>query len=103
LIHDGLVYLCQENGNLVVADAKSGEKYYDHRTHADRHRASPVYADGKLYLTARDGTISVVKAGKQFEQLASNTFGEDIAASPAVSGKTLYFRTYEALYAIRQR
>ncbi len=102
VIHDGLVYLCQENGNLVVVDARSGEKYYDHRTHADRHRGSPVYADGKLYLVARDGTITVVKAGKEFEQLASNPLGEDIAASPAVSGKTLYLRTYEALYAIRQ-
>jgi outer membrane protein assembly factor BamB len=102
IVHDGLVYLCRENGNLIVLDAKTGEQHYEHRTHSDRHRASPVYADGKVYLTARDGTVTVVKAGKEFELLATNTLDEDISASPAISGGTIYLRTFAALYAIRE-
>jgi outer membrane protein assembly factor BamB len=102
VVHDGLVYLCRENGNLIVLDATTGEQYYEHRTHSDRHRASPVYADGKLYLTARDGTVTVVKAGKEFELLATNKLDQDISASPAISGGSIYLRTFAALYAIRE-
>ena len=43
---------------------RRGKEFYMKRTHADRHRASPVYADGKIYLTARDGMVTVVKAGQ---------------------------------------
>ncbi len=101
LIHDGLVYLCRENGVLICLDAKTGEEYYQQRAVSDRYRASPVYAGGKIYLTARRGTISVIKAGKEFEILAENTLGEDMSASPAISNGTLYLRTFDALYAIR--
>ncbi len=101
LVAEGLVYLCRENGNLICMDGETGNQLYEHRTHPDRHRASPVYADGKLYIAARDGTVTVVKAGKTYEELASNAMGEDISASPVVANHTLYLRTFEALYAIR--
>ena len=101
LIYDGLVYLCRENGNLYCLDERTGEQYYEHRTHPDRHRASPLYADGKIYVASRDGTVTVVKAGRQYEELASIKMGEDISASPIVADGTLYLRTFEALYAIR--
>ena len=100
LIHDGLVYLCRENGDLICLDAETGEQYYRQRTHRHRHRASPIYANGHIYLTARDGVITVVKAGREFEIVASNTIGEEIAASPAIANGTLYLRSYQALYAI---
>jgi outer membrane protein assembly factor BamB len=102
VIHDGLVYLCRENGTLIVLDANTGEQFYEHRVHSDRYRASPVYADGKIYLTSRDGTITVVKAGKEFEQLAENTMDESISASPAIADGTIFLRTFDALYAIRE-
>jgi outer membrane protein assembly factor BamB len=102
LIHQGLVYLCSEDGNLSCLDAKTGDLHYFERTHRTRHRASPVFADGKIYLTARDGKISVVKAGKTFELLAQNDLEEEISASPAISNGTIYLRTFEALWAIRK-
>jgi outer membrane protein assembly factor BamB len=102
LVVDGILYLVRENGNLIAMDAKTGEQLYpEQRTHAHRHRASPLYADGKVYITARDGTITVIKAGKSYEQLAQNKMGEDISASPIVANGTLYLRTFDALYAIR--
>ncbi|MBC8353093.1 MAG: PQQ-like beta-propeller repeat protein [Planctomycetes bacterium] len=100
LYHDGLVYLCRENGNLVCVDAKTGNKFYEERTTVDRHRASPLYADGKVYTTARNGIVTVVKAGREFEILAQNDLGEAISASPAVSDGRIYLRTFDALYAI---
>ena len=102
LIHDGLVYLCRENGNLVCLDASTGEEYYRQRTHRARHRASPVYADGKIYLTARDGKVSVIAAGRRFKLLAQNELNEPMSSSPAVSNGTIYLRSFDTLWAIRQ-
>jgi len=100
LIHDGLVYLCRENGDLICLDAETGKQLYRKRTHRHRHRASPIYANGFVYLTSRDGVITVVKAGREFEVVASNSMGEVIAASPVLANGTLYLRSYQALYAI---
>ncbi|MCB0313597.1 MAG: PQQ-binding-like beta-propeller repeat protein, partial [Calditrichaeota bacterium] len=100
LILDGLVYICRENGVLICLDALSGEEIYQERVYNRRHRGSPVYADGKIFLTAMDGTISLVKPGRQFQLLAQNALEERMAASPAIAGNTIYLRTHEALYAI---
>lgn len=102
LIHDSLVYLCREEGTLICLDAETGEKYYEKRTVRDRHRASPIYADGKIYCISRRGVVTVVKAGKEFEILAQNEMGEPITSSPVVSDGALYLRTFDALYAIRK-
>jgi outer membrane protein assembly factor BamB len=102
LIDGDLVYLCRENGMLLVLDRKTGEEVYMERTHNNRHRASPVLADGHIYLTARDGKISVVKSGRKFEMLAQNEIGEDMSASPVISNGTIYLRTFDALWAIRK-
>ncbi len=103
LVKDGLVYLCRENGNLICLEAQSGEEVYHKRTIRNRHRASPVWADGKLYLTCRNGTVTVIQAGREFEILEQNDLGEEIAASPAIAGGTIYLRTYESLFAIREK
>ncbi len=100
LVHDGLVYLCRENGTLVCLDAKTGEQKYSQRLHSSLYRASPVYADGAIYLTAKDGTATVVKAGPKFESVAVNTLSDQFQASPAISGGRIYLHGFGALYAI---
>jgi outer membrane protein assembly factor BamB len=102
LIHEGLVYLCMENGNLHCLEAKTGKQLYEERTHRNRHRASPVYADGHVYLTSRDGVVTVVEAGREFKLAAQNQLEESISASPVISNGTLYLRSYDALWAIRK-
>ena len=71
-------------------------------THRQRHRASPLYADGKIYTAARDGMVSVTQAGRTFKLLAQIPMGESISSSPIVANGTLYLRSYEALWAIRK-
>jgi outer membrane protein assembly factor BamB len=100
LVHDGLVYLCREDGTLLVLEAATGKEVYQKRAHGDRHRASPLYADGHVYLTARDGTVTVVKAGRTFEIVSQNKMEESTSSSPAVSNGRIYLRTFNALYAI---
>ena len=101
LVHGGLVYLCRENGNLLLLDAATGEEVYHERTVRDRHRASPVLADGKIYLTSRGGIVTVIRAGREFEILAQNDMGEEMTSSPVIADGTLYLRTFSSLFAIR--
>lgn len=103
LIHDGLVYLCMQDGQVHLLDEKSGEQIYLKRAHNDRYRGSPVYADGKVYLTSRDGHITVIKAGRDYEVLGENDLGEAISASPAFANGTLYLRSFDALWAIKNK
>lgn len=100
LIDGEFVYLCRENGNIICVDAKTGKQHYQQATARDRHRASPVLADGKIYLAARNGIVSVVATGAEFKLLASNDLKESISASPAVANGKIYVRTFAALYAI---
>src|SRR3990172_1413052 len=82
VVHDGLVYLCRENGNLICLDAENGRQLYEERTTADRHRASPVCADGKVYLAARNGTVSVVEQGREFNLLPQNDPRAPVSSFP---------------------
>lgn len=102
LLVDGLVYLLHKDGKLQCVELSTGEEIYFERTHTVQHRVSPLYADGHIYFCGKDGKCTVVKAGREFEIVASNDMGgEAITASPIVSNGTLYIRTYDALYAIK--
>ncbi|MFQ5631982.1 MAG: PQQ-binding-like beta-propeller repeat protein [bacterium] len=103
LIHEGLVYICRENGILLCVDAKTGVLVYRESVYRRRHRASPVYADGKIFLTAADGTVNVIRPGRKYALLATNSLNETLLASPAISNGSIYLRTYEALYAIGKK
>ncbi|HKI36068.1 MAG TPA: PQQ-binding-like beta-propeller repeat protein [Gemmataceae bacterium] len=99
LVYDGLVYLCKD-GTLVCLDAKTGKEQYSQRIHANRYRASPVAADGNIYLTAHDATVTVVKAGPEFKEVAVNKLPDEMTASPAPSNGRIYLRGWKKLYAI---
>lgn len=101
LVVDGLVYLCRESGGtLICLDALTGKENYSQRMHDARYRASPLFADGKIYLTARDGVVTVVKAGPTFQVLAENKLSDQISACPAVADGRIYIRGFKSLYAI---
>ena len=101
LIVDGLVYMLHKDGKLQCVELATGKELYLNRTYTGQHRTSPLYADGHLYFGSNDGHFTVVKAGKDFEIVSTMEMGEAITASAIVSNGTLYIRSYEALYAIR--
>ena len=100
LVHDGLVYLCGEQGKLTCVDAKSGTQYYSERIHGDRYRASPVFIDGKVICTSRGGVFTVAEAGKEFKKV-ENRIDDIFTASPAISNGRMYLRGWKNLYAIQ--
>lgn len=95
----GLLYSLMDNGILVCIDAKTGKEVYRQRLGGNAN-SSPIAANGRIYFSNNNGTTFVVKAGRQFQLLATNTLGERISASPAIAGKELFFRTDSHLYSI---
>jgi outer membrane protein assembly factor BamB len=65
--------------------------------------ASPVAADGKIYLTSEDGDIFVVKAGPNYELLATNSMGEVVMATPAISDGIVIVRGLRNVFAIGRK
>lgn len=62
--------------------------------------ASPVAADGKIYLSGEDGDVTIVAAGPTFRHIATNSVGEPLMATPALSQGAMYVRTSMSLLAI---
>ncbi|MDE0820347.1 MAG: hypothetical protein OSA95_04460, partial [Opitutales bacterium] len=62
--------------------------------------ASPVAADGHIYLPGEDGSILEVEAGKNYRLLRTHELGEPLMASPAISGNTLFLRGRDHLFAV---
>jgi outer membrane protein assembly factor BamB len=100
LLVDDLVYLMGEQGTLYCYDAKTGASVYSEKITNMRHRANPVYADGKIYLTGREGTVVTVAPGRKFESLATNKLPDVFTASPAISGGKIILRGHKYLWAI---
>jgi outer membrane protein assembly factor BamB len=98
-----LFYTCANNGTLTAYDAKTGTQVYRERiagTKTTAFTASPVAADGKLYFPSEEGEVYVVKAGPKFELLATNSMGESLMASPALSDGLLILRGRSHLFAV---
>jgi outer membrane protein assembly factor BamB len=90
------------NGVLAAYNVATGERIYQERLGGTggAFSASPIAADGKLYLSGEDGDVFVVKAGPKYELLAKNSIGEVIMATPAVSDGLLIVRGLKNVYAI---
>ena len=99
IIYGDLLYVCSDNGVLTTYDAKTGQQVYQERLPSS-FSASPVAADGKLFLASQDGDVFVVKAGRTFTLLATNPMGQALMATPAISNDTLIVRTENYIYAI---
>jgi hypothetical protein len=65
--------------------------------------ASPIAADGKIYLSNEDGEILVVAAGPEFKHIATNSMDELLMATPALSDRVMYVRTSASLVAIGRK
>ena len=98
------LFVTNDRGILWCLDAKTGKEIWGgQRIKSAIYSASPVLADGKLYVTSEDGMVTVVKAGPTFEVLAENDMKEYTLSSPAISDGQIFIRTAGALYAIGAR
>ena len=93
------IYYVTDQGVLSCANATNGEVIWSKRI-AGNYSASPMLADGKLYFSNREGKTTVIRPGKEYDEIAVNTLDGQHMASPAVFDESLLLRTNTHLYRI---
>jgi outer membrane protein assembly factor BamB len=102
LYYEGLLYVTNEVGIVMCADAETGKPVWRQRL-AGIFFASPVAGDGKVYLVSETGETFVLRAGREPAILAQNDLGERFLASPAISNGCLFLRSDGTLFCIASR
>jgi outer membrane protein assembly factor BamB len=98
LVGDEL-YTISDDGIASCFDAKTGKPHWQERIEGN-FSASPFHAEGRIYVQSEQGVGTVLKAGRQFEQLAQNDLKEKTFASYAAADGALFIRTERHLYCI---
>jgi len=104
VLHDGILYALTDAGMLSAFDAATGTAHYlqQRLPKPYQFKASPVGANGRLYLASESDDVIVVRMGPTFEVLATNTLdGHTFIASPAIVDGEIYLRSTTTLFAIR--
>lgn len=102
LVGDELYFVSDAGGMVTCLDARTGAEQYRERL-GGNFSASPVFADGKIYISSREGRTSVLAPGRSFKRLAENQLDGQLMASAAVVDGALFLRTDKALYRIEQK
>ncbi len=105
LIYKGILYVLANNGLFDAYNLTTGDELFRQRlpTVGSGFSASPVAADGKIYLTNEDGEILVIAAGEKFNHIATNSMGELLMATPALSDGVMYVRSSQTLFAVGRK
>jgi outer membrane protein assembly factor BamB len=100
LLYRGVLFMVNDSGILTSFDPATGAVLKQERLKGaiDKYFASPVGADGRVWLISQDGTVSVVSAESDWKILAVNALGDEVFATPAIAEGRLYIRTQSTLY-----
>lgn len=101
LVAGNEIYFMADSGVATCLDARTGRPRWSERI-GGAFSASPVYADGRVYFLSEEGVTSVVKAGTNYELLATNDLDERALASPAVADGAIFLRTESHLWRVGQ-
>ncbi len=106
LFYQNVLYILREGGILTTLNPATGEVIKQGRVKdaTDGYFASPVAADGKVFLLSEGCKFTVLKAGGEWEALGVSDFNEsECRATPAIATNQLYLRTHSALYAFGKK
>lgn len=98
------LFVVKRGGLCSSFDFKTGKTNWETKriNNPGEYFASPVAGDGKIYVSAGNGFVVVLKQGSTLEVLAKNDLESDIIASPAIADGRLYFRTMEKILCITE-
>ena len=101
LLYEGVLFMVNDSGILLAIDPGDGSVLKQGRLKGaiDKYFASPVGADGKVFLVSQDGTVSVIAAKADWEILSVNPLDDEVFATPAIADGRIYVRTKSTLYA----
>jgi outer membrane protein assembly factor BamB len=101
LVGEELYYL-SDTGVLSCVDAKTGEMRFQQRL-VGNFSASPVFADGRIYVLSEEGVTTVLAPGRQFKALATSRLDGRTLASMAIADAAIFVRSSTSLYRISTR
>ena len=96
-----LIYLISDRGVAGCVEAKTGRIVWQKRLPGE-YSASPIYADGRIYLFSERCQTTVLQPGRECKVLATSELDGRVMASPAVAGKAIFLRTETHLYRIEK-
>ncbi len=99
LLIGDLIFMIGDTGIASAVEAKSGEVVWTARLDG-AYSASPVSAEGRVYLFSEEGKTTVIDAGREMKVLAENRLDDGFMASPAMAGRAIFLRTRTSLYRI---
>jgi outer membrane protein assembly factor BamB len=102
LIVGNELYMVNDAGIAMCLDARTGTALWAQRL-SGPHSASPVFADGRIYLLSEEGETTVIAPGSEFRLLATNRLDGTSYASMAVADGSFFIRTGTSLYRVAQR
>ena len=103
LYHAGRVYMVRSGGILTAVHADTGKALYSERLNASgQYSASPILANGHLYLISESGQLTVVKAGDELSIVHQIKLGDKTHVTPALDDNTIYVRSEQHLWAFRK-
>ena len=97
-----LLYTLTVRGLLICKKAVTGKTVWS-KSLPGQYGASPLYADGRIYICSKQGKTTVIKPGREYHELAVNEIDGGHWASPAVAGKSLLLRTKTHLYRVQNK
>ncbi len=102
LIYGDELYVLGNNGVFDAYELSSGREIYRVRLPhlGSGFSSSPVAADGRIYICSEDGEMLVLRAGGSYEHIATNSMGELLMATPALSEGMMYVRGEHSLFAV---
>jgi outer membrane protein assembly factor BamB len=100
-IYDGLLFMADCGRKVHCLDAETGQAFWTQEIKGDAW-ASPMVADGKVYLGTRTGAFYVFAASKQKKLISSVELGSPISATTTAANGVLYVATMTRLYAVKK-
>jgi outer membrane protein assembly factor BamB len=96
---DGLLLMVHDNGVATCLEAATGKELWNKRI-GENFSASLLAGDGKVYFFSHEGTTTVVRPDRKYQELAVNKLDDGFMASPAVTQGSLILRTRSHLYRV---
>jgi outer membrane protein assembly factor BamB len=97
VVKDGLIYTVDSRSLLICIDALTGETVWSEQLRG-KYNASPIWANGLVYISSTRGETLVVRAGKTYDLVAENRLDGEIWATPAFVAGSVLLRTSSYLY-----
>jgi len=100
LLYQKVLYMVNDGGIVTALNPETGGEMGQGRLKGaiDHYYASPVAADGKIFMLSETGKVVVLPPGGSLEPVVVNDLGDDIYATPAISDGKIYIRTRGWLY-----